>query len=119
MPNGETVLYLEVPSYSYIQIDGGMLYFDSYAIEGNKETRVDQFAIRKDIAEKPVVDEPTTDAPVVDEPTTESGDVITENPVIPDTSTTDNSPIYVIAFMLVSVGAVVFTFRKKKRTTKV
>ena len=118
MPNGETVLYLEVPSYSYIQIDGGMLYFDSYAIEGNKETRVDQFAIRKDVAEKPVVDEPTTDAPVVDEPTTESGDVITENPVIPDTSTTDNSPIYVIAFMLVSVGAVVFTFRKKKRTTK-
>ncbi len=118
MPNGETVLYLEVPSYSYIQIDGGMLYFDSYAIEGNKETRVDQFAIRKDIAEKPVVDEPTTDAPVVDEPTTESGDVITENPVIPNTSTESYAPIYVIAFMLVSVGAVVFSFKKKKRTTK-
>ena len=31
-PIGETVMYLEVPSYSYIQIDGGNLYFDSYAV---------------------------------------------------------------------------------------
>ncbi len=46
-PAGETVIYLEVPSYSYIQIDGGNLYFDSYSVENGEETRVDQFAISK------------------------------------------------------------------------
>ncbi len=47
IPDGETVLYLEVPSYSHIQIDGGNLYFDTYSVEDGKETRVDQFAISK------------------------------------------------------------------------
>lgn len=47
IPDGEKVLYLEVPSYSHIQIDGGNLYFDTYSVENNKETRVDQFAISK------------------------------------------------------------------------
>ncbi len=46
-PAGETVLHLEVPSYSYIQIDGGNLYFDSYSVENGEETRVDRFAISK------------------------------------------------------------------------
>ncbi len=46
-PAGETVLYLEVPSYSHVQIDGGILYFDSYSVENGEETRVDQFAISK------------------------------------------------------------------------
>ncbi len=46
-PKGETVMYLEVPSYSHIQIDGGILYFDSYSVEDGEETRVDQFAISK------------------------------------------------------------------------
>ena len=48
-PKGEAVLYLEVPSYSHIQIDGGNLYFDTYSVENGKETRVDQFAISKTI----------------------------------------------------------------------
>ena len=46
-PAGEAVIHLEVPSYSYIQIDGGNLYFDSYSVENGEETRVDQFAISK------------------------------------------------------------------------
>jgi 3',5'-cyclic AMP phosphodiesterase CpdA len=49
IPDGETVLFLEVPSYSHIQIDGGNLYFDTYSVEDGKETRVDQFAISKTI----------------------------------------------------------------------
>ena len=48
-PKGEAVLYLEIPSYSHIQIDGGNLYFDTYSVENGKETRVDQFAISKTI----------------------------------------------------------------------
>ena len=47
IPDGEAVLFLEVPSYSHIQIDGGNLYFDTYSVEDGKETRVDQFAISK------------------------------------------------------------------------
>ncbi len=47
-PEAETVLYLEVPSYSHIQIDGGNLYFDSYTVtDGGALTRIDQFAISK------------------------------------------------------------------------
>lgn len=46
-PKGEAVVSLEVPSYSYIQIDGGNLYFDSYAVENGEETRIDSFAISK------------------------------------------------------------------------
>ena len=140
-PLGETVAYFEIPTYSYIQIDGDTLYFDSYAIDGDKETRVDQFAIKKDLADdevvtpdEPTVDEPTTDKPVVDTPVTpdapttdkpvvnvpESDDVVTENPEIPNTSTDgkDNAPLYIVAFMLISVGAVALTLTKKKRRTK-
>lgn len=139
-PLGETVAYFEIPTYSYIQIDGDTLYFDSYAIDGDKETRVDQFAIKKDLADdevvtpdEPTVDEPTTDKPVVDTPVTpdkpvvdkpstdapESNDVVTENPEIPNTSTDgDSSALYVAAFMLISVGAVALTLTKKKRRTK-
>lgn len=46
-PTAETVVSLDVPSYSYIQIDGGNLYFDSYSVENGVETRIDQFAISK------------------------------------------------------------------------
>ncbi len=47
-PSGETVLSIDVPSYSYIQIDGGNLYFDSYAVNGDgTEERIDSFAISK------------------------------------------------------------------------
>ena len=47
-PAGETVVSINVPSYSYIQIDGGNLYFDSYAVNGDgSEERIDSFAISK------------------------------------------------------------------------
>ena len=110
---------------------GDTLYFDSYAIDGDKETRVDQFAIVKDLADDEVVtpDEPTTDTPVTpDEPTTdkpvvdkpEDDKVVTDNPEIPNTSTDgkDNTPVYIAVFMLVSAGLVTLTLTKKKRRTK-
>lgn len=49
-PAGETVLSMNIPTYSYIQIDGGNLYFDSYAVnDDGSEERVDSFAISKKI----------------------------------------------------------------------
>ena len=82
-PLGETVAYFEVPTYSYIQIDGDTLYFDSYAIDGDSETRVDQFAIKKDLGK---VDEPATpDVPVTpNEPTTPDTPVTPDEPTTPD-----------------------------------
>jgi 3',5'-cyclic AMP phosphodiesterase CpdA len=137
MPLSGTMLYLELPSYSYIQIDGDTLYFDSYAIDGDKETRVDQFAIKKDIAEKPVVDEPAvdapttnepeTDAPVVDEPVTDkpvtdvpavddetTGDAITNNPEIPNTSAESSIAFFMVGFMVVAMILVATVLTKKK-----
>lgn len=47
-PTGETVVSIDIPTYSYIQIDGGNLYFDSYAVNGDgSEERIDSFAISK------------------------------------------------------------------------
>ncbi len=92
-PIGETVLYLEVPSYSYIQIDGDMLYFDSYAIDGDEETRVDQFAIKKDLgnADEPLVpEEPSVPSEPVtpDEPSVPSEPVTPDEPCVPSEPTT-------------------------------
>lgn len=91
-PSGETVLYFELPTYSYIQIDGDTLYFDSYAVDGDKETRVDQFAIKKDLAGDDVVtpDEPTT--PDVDEPVTPDEPTTPDEPVTPDEPTAPSEP---------------------------
>ena len=46
-PTPETVVDVQIPTYSYIQIDGGNLYFDSYTVDGNQEERIDSFAISK------------------------------------------------------------------------
>ena len=135
-PIGETVAYFEIPTYSYIQIDGDTLYFDSYAIDGDEETRVDQFAIKKDLADSsvdeptdtpdepttpPVKDEPTTGAPVVDDSTTEApedDELVTDVPEIPDTSAESRAPVYVVIFMVVSASVVALVLFKKKRRFK-
>ena len=93
----------------------------------NTETKPITVSIKADgslyLGDTPVTpDEPTTDKPVVDKPSTdapESGDVVTENPEIPNTSAeSDNkAPLYIVAFMLVSVIAVAMTLKKKKRKT--
>lgn len=46
-PTAEKIISIYIPTYSYIQIDGGNLYFDSYSVENGTETRIDQFAISK------------------------------------------------------------------------
>lgn len=47
-PQGETVISINIPSYSHIQIDRGNLYFDSYGVNPDgSEERIDSFAISK------------------------------------------------------------------------
>ncbi len=118
MPVGETVLYLDVPSYSHIQIDGDTLYFDSYAVYGDEEERVDQFAIKKDIEVDDVTpDTPVTpDKPSVDEPTTNTPDSDVSTDVnIPNTSA-EGTTVTVLAFMTIaSLTVVTLVFKKRRR----
>ena len=130
-PSGETVLYLELPSYSYIQIDGDTLYFDSYAVDGDSEERIDQFAIKKTT----ILDDETPDTPV--EPGTPETPDTPDEPVTPDTPDTPDVPennentgdnpngsdadaresvyAYVAMITLVSSAAVFGVVLKKKR----
>ena len=79
-PTAETVVDVQIPSYSYIQIDGGNLYFDSYAVTGGSEERIDQFAISKVIK---LSDGTTIDGTNGNQTTAPDGTVTT-----PDESTT-------------------------------
>ncbi len=87
-PKGEAVVELDIPSYSYIQIDGGILYFDSYEVEADgSENRIDNFAISKVVTlEDGTVIDGTDGNKVTEAPKTENvpGDIaktFSENPV--------------------------------------
>ena len=105
IPDGETVLYLEVPSYSHIQIDGGNLYFDTYSVENGKETRVDQFAISKVItlADGTVIDGTNGNA-------TTPGEGSTGNNVIDDITKTSAETRNVILVAVIAVMALVVSY---------
>lgn len=77
-PAGETVLSIDVPSYSYIQIDGGNLYFDSYAVNADgSEERIDNFAISKVVTlEDGTVIDGTNNGNVIEDGNGGSNDVI-------------------------------------------
>lgn len=73
-PAAETVVDVQIPSYSYIQINGGNLYFDSYAVADGTEERIDQFAISKVIT---LEDGTTIDGTNGNKTTAPDGTVIT------------------------------------------
>ncbi|MCD7827987.1 MAG: metallophosphoesterase [Clostridiales bacterium] len=47
-PRAEVIKVADASIFSAIQIDGGVLYFDSYKVDGDTVTKVDSFAIQKD-----------------------------------------------------------------------
>lgn len=49
-PRAEKIVPIENPVFSAIQIDGANLYFDAYTVSGEKTTRIDNFAIKKEVA---------------------------------------------------------------------
>lgn len=107
-PAGETVLYLEVPSYSYIQIDGGNLYFDSYSVENGVETRVDQFAISKVITlEDGTTVDGTNGNEVDDSNKNDNNDNSNENSDIMDNiaDTFRQNPVY--GYIATAIGSLV------------
>ena len=115
-PAGETVLSIDVPSYSYIQIDGGNLYFDSYAVNGDgTEERIDSFAISKVVTleDGTVID--GTNGNATDESNkNEGGDVIGDI-----TDTFRQNPVFsyiaVASVALVVIAGVVATVIVTKR----
>ena len=48
-PRAEKIVPIENPVFSAIQIDGSNLYFDAYTVDGEKTSRIDNFAIKKDV----------------------------------------------------------------------
>ena len=50
-PRGETILALETPMYTAVQIRDGVLYLDAYTVEDGASVRMDAFAIQKDPAQ--------------------------------------------------------------------
>ena len=114
-PAGETVVSINVPSYSYIQIDGGNLYFDSYAVNGDgTEERIDSFAISKVITleDGTVIDGTNSDNVVEDNNGGDNviGDIIDtlrQNPVL--------SYVAVAGVALVVIAGIVTTLIIAKR----
>ncbi len=47
-PRAEVIEVADASMFSAIQIDGGILYFDAYKVDGDTVTKVDSFAIQKD-----------------------------------------------------------------------
>lgn len=46
-PRAQSIVSVEVPVFSAIQIDGNKLYFDAYSVNGDKTQRIDSFAVEK------------------------------------------------------------------------
>ena len=116
-PTPETVVDVQLPTYSYIQIDGGNLYFDSYTVNGNKEERIDSFAISKVITlpDGTVIDGTAGGTPT-DEEQGDAGSNVNGN--ITDTSATPSRLVIIVAAtvaVVLSVSAVTAVFIVKRR----
>ena len=116
-PKGEAVVSINIPSYSYIQIDGGNLYFDSYGVNADgSEERIDSFAISKVITleDGTIIDGTTSDNVVednngVNDVIGDITDTFRQNPVL--------SYVAVAGVALVLIAGVVMTtvIIKRKR----
>lgn len=106
-PTPEAVIDVQIPTYSYIQIDGGNLYFDSYAFDGNKEERIDYFAISKVITlpDGTVIDGTVNGTPAESDKNNGSSNV---NGNITNTSSAQ-SPFVITAASVVAVALAICT----------
>ena len=50
-PRAEQIIDVNASMFSAIEIDGGVLYFDAYTVDGDNATNVDSFAIQKDTSQ--------------------------------------------------------------------
>ncbi len=50
-PRAEKIIDVNAAMFSAIEIDGGILYFDAYTVDGEKSECVDSFAIQKDLTQ--------------------------------------------------------------------
>lgn len=50
-PRAEKIIDVDASMFSALEIDGGVLYFDAYTVDGDNATNVDSFAIQKDTSQ--------------------------------------------------------------------
>ena len=55
-PRGETILSVDAPMFSAVEIRDGVLYFDAYTVTDDGAKTVDSFAIQKDKTQGDVAD---------------------------------------------------------------
>lgn len=122
-PTAETVISIDIPSYSYIQIDGGNLYFDSYAVNSDgTEERIDSFAISKVVTlEDGTVIDGTNGGNIVDNGDGENGsNNVIDN--ITDTFRNNSVLSYIVVAgiaLAVIVGVVTTVIVTKRRREEV
>ena len=124
-PRAESIVSVDGPVFSAIQIENNQLYFDAFAVEDDGGRRIDSFAIAK----TQVTDDIQKDDPLKGDegkPTLpeEKGDdtsLPTNGQVpgdmtdtIPQTGDSANAPLFIMTFFLLSAYGVM-TLRKKKR----
>lgn len=47
-PRAEAIIDVDTSMFSAVTVDGGVLYFDAYTVDGDTVTNIDSFAIQKD-----------------------------------------------------------------------
>ena len=104
-PAGETVISIDIPSYSYIQIDRGNLYFDSYGVNADgTEERLDSFAISKVVTlpDGTVIDGSSGNTVVDSNNENDANDVIADN--IANTFRNNNVHAFLLYILIAFAG---------------
>ena len=104
-PSGETVISIDIPSYSYIQIDRGNLYFDSYGVNADgTEERLDSFAISKVVTlpDGTVIDGSSGNTVVDSNNGNDANDIIADN--IANTFRNNNVHAFLLYILIAFAG---------------
>ncbi len=120
-PRAQSIVSVELPVFSAIQIDGNKLYFDAFTVNGNVTKRIDSFAVEKAPAavnaeNTPAVSNTAKNGTSASDTNTETGSSLssTANIEIPKTGSND----YMVAFFApIVLSASIFVFQRKKRST--
>lgn len=95
-PRAESIVDTILPVFSSIQIDGSMLYFDAYTVDGTQTQRIDSFAIEKQNTATAIVDDTTipNDTAEPDDTAVPDDTTVPDDTAVPDDATVpDNTSV--------------------------
>jgi 3',5'-cyclic AMP phosphodiesterase CpdA len=107
-PRAESLVPIDTPMFSAIQIVGSALYFDAYSVDEGDTKRIDSFAIKK----APIAENPGPNDDADNQNDTEPG--YTDNEEIPQTGSS-NIVIYALIPLAASFYLLLITKKKNKQ----